>query len=299
MKTWFRLVRLPNALTTVADVLVGASLAGVGLEALGAAPKFMVFAALTTVCLYAAGMALNDLADIEKDRDLYPERPLPSAALSLGTVRLVILLLTAIAFVCAAVISTSAIWVVAALCLAIVSYDLWWKDRVWLAPLSMGACRALSMGMGVVAGMAVNASTASGPSPFPNAWWQGCVAYGYLVAVITFVSSFEDQEPDPQRRDLARGALFAAWLFPIFLNPGGPFGMAIVVVGVVAATWVLSPSFKKPVVWGLVVRNGVFTLVFFGALLAFSVEAPVLALAAAIVFPIVRLCAKSLAQVGS
>jgi len=69
------LVRAPAALTVVGDTLVGATSAG----RLGgrAAPL-----AVSSVCLYAAGMALNDYADADLDASERPERPIPSGRVS-------------------------------------------------------------------------------------------------------------------------------------------------------------------------------------------------------------------------
>ena len=56
-----RLVRLPNTLTAAADVIAGAAIVGVD----PLSPPVLL-AAVGSAFLYAGGMALNDLLDVEK-----------------------------------------------------------------------------------------------------------------------------------------------------------------------------------------------------------------------------------------
>ena len=66
------LVRAPAALTVPGDVLAGAVAAG------NLRPGRLVGLAASSVCIYWAGMALNDWADREMDAVERPERPIPS-----------------------------------------------------------------------------------------------------------------------------------------------------------------------------------------------------------------------------
>ncbi|GHC37462.1 transferase [Streptomyces anthocyanicus] len=78
-----RLVRAPAALSVPGDVLAGAAAArrplGPGLLGMTA----------SSVCLYWAGMALNDYADRDLDAVERPERPVPSGAVSPAAARAV------------------------------------------------------------------------------------------------------------------------------------------------------------------------------------------------------------------
>jgi UbiA prenyltransferase family len=73
------LVRAPAALTVPGDIVAGAAAAGW--------PFGLGSAALagSSVCLYWAGMALNDYADREVDRTERPGRPIPSGRVSPAT----------------------------------------------------------------------------------------------------------------------------------------------------------------------------------------------------------------------
>jgi 4-hydroxybenzoate polyprenyltransferase len=71
------LVRLPAALTVPGDTLAGAAAAGRLSGRSAALP-------VASVCLYWAGMALNDWADRDLDAVERPERPIPSGRVRAG-----------------------------------------------------------------------------------------------------------------------------------------------------------------------------------------------------------------------
>ena len=77
---FLKLIRLPNVLTAAADSLAGWLLVG---GALGAVGGWLPLAVASMV-LYAAGMALNDVFDLEIDRVERPARPIPSGQVSRG-----------------------------------------------------------------------------------------------------------------------------------------------------------------------------------------------------------------------
>jgi len=87
MSAWAALLRLPNLLTVPGDVFAGAALSLLGLFAAGTAPDFSAFAlpvvlcAVSSLCMYSAGVALNDFADRDIDAAERPLRPLPSGAI--------------------------------------------------------------------------------------------------------------------------------------------------------------------------------------------------------------------------
>ncbi|HET6294343.1 MAG TPA: UbiA family prenyltransferase [Kribbella sp.] len=76
LKDLAELVRAPAALTVPGDVLAGAVAAGNG------RPKQLIGLAASSVCIYWAGMALNDWADRAVDAVERPERPIPSGRVS-------------------------------------------------------------------------------------------------------------------------------------------------------------------------------------------------------------------------
>ena len=84
MLAWLRLVRVPNLATAAADPLAGYLVVS-GLREIGWPPAACWVAVAAVVALYAAGMVLNDVCDLELDRVERPERPLPSGAVSVST----------------------------------------------------------------------------------------------------------------------------------------------------------------------------------------------------------------------
>ena len=95
LQDYLELLRLPNVFTAVADVVMGfffvqapwafshdpqRSLLPVGVWTVG-------LLAAASALLYSAGMVLNDVFDIELDRQEQPYRPLPSGRIPLSSAR--------------------------------------------------------------------------------------------------------------------------------------------------------------------------------------------------------------------
>ncbi len=141
---YLRLVRAPAVFSALGDPLAGLLLDG---EVPPPGPAARLSAA--SAMLYLAGMALNDLADREEDARERPERPIPSGAVSPRAAALVggslLLAGTLVARRC------GARWTGPALAATIVGYDFFLKRSATIGPVAMGACRSLSLLMGVEA----------------------------------------------------------------------------------------------------------------------------------------------------
>src|SRR5262249_58217553 len=74
LRPYARLVRLPNLPSALADIC----LAALAVRALPGHWAAFGLVLLSSACLYSAGMALNDVFDLEQDRRERPDRPLPS-----------------------------------------------------------------------------------------------------------------------------------------------------------------------------------------------------------------------------
>ncbi|MFG6477293.1 SCO3242 family prenyltransferase [Microbacterium sp. P06] len=157
------LVRAPAALTVIGDTLVGRT------NARGRVDLSAVPLSASSVCLYAAGMALNDYADAELDAVERPERPIPSGRVSSDTALKVGAGLTAAGVGLAFTAGRSSGWISLALAASVWTYDLVAKPTRF-GPLVMAACRGLDVMMGaagpgwrraIVPALVVAAHTAS------------------------------------------------------------------------------------------------------------------------------------------
>jgi hypothetical protein len=166
LRDWGQLVRLPNVFTLFSDCLAAAVVAVGSVWPLSA----MVPVVLASLCAYWAGMILNDVVDLEEDRQARPHRPLASGRISpviAGHVATGMLLVGPIFILVAMTLHTSQpLWMGAAfltavlLSLAVRSYDSPIK-RTLLGPPLMGVCRMLNILMVGVAMLAVNSGVSN------------------------------------------------------------------------------------------------------------------------------------------
>jgi 4-hydroxybenzoate polyprenyltransferase len=213
-RSYLQLMRLPNVFTAMADVAMGFLFVQAG----GAkwTPKSWDFATLATLIaasslLYIAGMVLNDVFDIELDRQERPERPLPSGRVSLDAARHLgwRLLILGVALGTGAVFFTGQLRsgvVATILATAILLYDAWLK-RTPLGPAAMGACRTLNVMLGM---SAVDA-------PFHAEHWLVAGAIGVYVAGITWFARKENEQSSRRQLSAATfviviGIAMLAWL---------------------------------------------------------------------------------------
>ncbi|MFE2261487.1 SCO3242 family prenyltransferase [Streptomyces griseosporeus] len=144
LRAWAELLRLPALVTVPGDALAGAAAAG------ARADRHTLLAVGSSVCLYEAGMALNDWADRAEDAVDRPHRPLPS-----GRVRPVAALmaagaLTAASLGLAARAGRPALTVALPLAATVWAYDLVLKHTP-AGPAAMAAARALDLLLGAAA----------------------------------------------------------------------------------------------------------------------------------------------------
>jgi 4-hydroxybenzoate polyprenyltransferase len=157
MKTvlaYIRLTRPANLVTAVADIAAGIAVAvtacGVDLFS-----NFTLIAlirlGLATICLYAGGVVMNDVADVDLDKIERPERPIPSgfASKTGATVFGLLLLILGIAFAYQVAAQSALIALIIAL-LALL-YDYVGKHNNFLGPINMGMCRGGNLLLGLSA----------------------------------------------------------------------------------------------------------------------------------------------------
>ncbi|MFC9292251.1 SCO3242 family prenyltransferase, partial [Streptomyces sp. NPDC057052] len=141
---WAELLRLPALFTVPGDALAGAAAAG-------ARPGPRTLLAIgSSVCLYEAGMALNDWADRAEDAVERPHRPLPSGRIRPAAALTAAVALTGAGLALAAGAGRPALTVAAPLAATVWAYDLALKHTP-AGPAAMAATRGLDLLLGAAA----------------------------------------------------------------------------------------------------------------------------------------------------
>ena len=200
IRGYMDLTRLPNVFTAMADVSMGLLIAlPPGDEWVPAGRDFIAWAllAVSSGLLYTAGVVLNDVFDLEHDRQKRPERPLPSGRVSIPAAQR---LGWALLWIGVAVGTGSGLLfgnlragaVATLLAFAILLYNGWLK-RTPLGPLSMGLCRTLN----VILGVAVVAM------PLERGFLLAAAAIGVYVTGVTWFARREAEYSNPLQLGLA------------------------------------------------------------------------------------------------
>lgn len=172
LRPWLQLLRLPNLVTVPGDPLAGCFLAAGGR---GINVPAAVLAVSSSLCLYAAGLVLNDLADLETDRRERPSRPLPSGRIEPGHARALLGVLLAASIVLLWMLNGAARGIGAALIAFVFLYNLVLKKNRFAGPAGMGVCRGLSLLLG--------AASAGGLSFAPV--WAAALVLTAAIAALT------------------------------------------------------------------------------------------------------------------
>ena len=135
------LVRLPAALTVPGDTLAGAASARWPLG------RRTAVLPVASVCLYWAGMALNDFADRKLDAVERPERPIPSGRVTPRQALAIAAGLTTAGLAVAAAGGRRTLGVAVPLAATVWAYDLALKQTK-LGPAAMAAARGLDVLLG-------------------------------------------------------------------------------------------------------------------------------------------------------
>lgn len=143
-RAWAELLRLPALFTLPGDALAGAA-------STGTRPNPRTLLAIgSSLCLYEAGMALNDWADQAEDTVERPHRPLPSGRIRPAAAFAAAGALTAAGLALAARAGRPALAVAAPLAATVWAYDLALK-RTPAGPAAMATCRGLDLLLGATA----------------------------------------------------------------------------------------------------------------------------------------------------
>ncbi len=283
LKPYLQLVRLPNVFTAGADSLAGWLLVRGTLDG----PRHWAPLVLASMAIYAAGIALNDVFDIELDRAERPGRPLPSGAVSRRFALGLAVGLFALGLALAGISGSLASLATAALLVAcVVAYDAALR-RTAVGPVVMGACR----GLNVLLGMS-QAADFGGPAA-----WLVAGSMAVFVMGITWISRSETETGRAGGvaaglavQDAALVGLFAAALaagrFPSpptdrpLIPAEGLFVLSLValIVNRASGRALIDP---KPSTIQPAVKTGVLALVWLHVGVVAAVRGPLMALAVA------------------
>jgi len=199
VRAWAELFRVSALFSVPGDALAGAA-------ALGRSPgRGTALAIGASLCLYEAGMALNDWADREEDAVDRPHRPIPSGRISPPAALGAAGVLTAVGLALAARAGRPALAVATGLAATVWAYDLHLKHTK-AGPAAMAAARSLDLLLGATAtasatgteatatGGRDNVAGAAGPvSRIPAAALPAALVLGAHTYGVTAVSRHEAQ----------------------------------------------------------------------------------------------------------
>jgi 4-hydroxybenzoate polyprenyltransferase len=204
MRHYLRLVRIPTVFSSFSNAFAGYWIGG------GVAGWHSLALGLIAAGLFVmAGMALNDIADLEDDRTERPDRPLPSGAISMPTAWLLVAGMFTLALILQWLASPVSALVGLLLIGAIFLYNFVLKGTV-LGPVSMGLCRLLNL----AAGMALNFASFGAFRSQPAATYGALLSLGLYVALVTYLARDEVQGNSIRRVRyflIGMAAWFAAW----------------------------------------------------------------------------------------
>jgi hypothetical protein len=295
LRAWAQLVRVPNTLTACADILAGFSIvAGAWSQNNGMWPSMLALS-VSSICLYWAGMVLNDVHDLEEDRAQRRKGPLVDQRISLAMATCVgwALLFGGVAMSGLAAYLVPAFdvgelgndsgfnkWFVVGagvlLALTIVAYDSRWKATA-AGPFLMGLCRGLNLLMGVLLG-------ASFAWPDSTLWMAVIVAvFGHICFVMGITLAARREaflQQSTVRLKLAWGTslvgVVAFATCSMFVSGQtlrlDPFGAYPFLVGLLSLPWLRRAflSIRSPAIGTLVpaIKQAILSIIFFDAAMA-------------------------------
>ncbi len=210
LKGYLQLCRPPNLPTAAADIIAGLALAGFfAQESIGYFQPFLDYKAvslvLASVLLYAGGVVLNDVFDVELDTIERPERPIPKGIVPLNHALFFGVLLLSTGVGASFFVGKLHGVVAVVLSLAILLYDKFSKHHHFWGPLNMGVCRGLNLLLGMVYF-----------GSFTQAWY--CLVPILYIFAITRVSQGEVHGKNKKSIVLAGVLYVFVILFVILLN---------------------------------------------------------------------------------
>jgi hypothetical protein len=176
-RAWLQLFRAPNLFTVPGDPLAGFLIASGGVLDARVVP-----AIVASLCIYSAGLAMNDVIDLKEDLAERPKRPIPSGAISRSAAISAILTLcfVGIATLHAALGPKPAV-VGVILLLTVWLYNFTTKSLPFVGALTMGTCRGISLVLGAVAAQGIDGLLLSWADVLPTSLGQLTPMFAVMV----------------------------------------------------------------------------------------------------------------------
>jgi len=148
-RAFLELTRPANVVTALSDILAGMSIVGFffGFQQTEISP--MILLGGSSMLLYAGGVVMNDVFDVELDKIERPERALPSGRLNVSTAIWGGIILFTFGVGLAFVHSNFSGILASILVACILLYDAYAKNYLVFGPIIMGLCRSLNLGLGM------------------------------------------------------------------------------------------------------------------------------------------------------
>lgn len=230
-RAWLQLFRAPNLFTVPGDPLAGFLIASGGVL-----DSRVIPAVVASLCIYSAGLAMNDVIDLKEDLAERPKRPIPSGAISRNAA------ITAIFALCFIGIGTlhaalgpRAAVVGVILLLSVWVYNFTTKKIPVVGALTMGSCRGISLILGAVAAQGIDGLLLAWSEALPTTLGQltpmlaiavqranwalfaavtMAVATALYIAAVTNLARHETKPEVPRlAKMLPLGAVFIGYLF--------------------------------------------------------------------------------------
>ncbi|MFG0305642.1 MAG: UbiA family prenyltransferase [Phycisphaerales bacterium JB040] len=208
-RAWLEVTRLSNLPTVPINVLAGAGLA-LGADAT-LAWRPLALAMIAGALLYCAGMALNDAADVARDADSRPERPIPSGRLDRRTVWVIGGLLLGAGIAGAGAIGHPAALTAIAIALLVLAYTFTHGKHAWACVL-MGGCRVGLYPLGALAVVDTWGEIPTGVLVFG-------AGLGLTTVLITLAARAEASATPHTKRLLAWSVVFVPLCAPLLAEP--------------------------------------------------------------------------------
>lgn len=268
-RTIFELIRIPNIFTAIADILAGFLFVHGVIEQWGQ----LLCLVVGSSCFYAAGIALNDVCDADRDALIRPNRPIPSGRISKKDATIFVVFLMIVGVGVVSLVSVTSVIIALALIASIVCYDVFFKSTV-IASGWMGMCRALNL----LLGMSISSIefTSTNLIPIGLIWL-------YITSVTLFARD-ETGDNHPIRLTISTlciciastGLISLYWLLDVIHIEY--IGLVVVLVILIGFRGLQAIRDRTPHSVQRAVKAMILGLILFDASLAWSVRGPVAAL---------------------